>query len=57
MNEMKYLSQWQCLIIHDKIQMEKVRKSFVEYDRTLSNEEIDLDILPKMSRDFYVEEC
>ena len=37
--------------------MEKVRKSLVEYDRTLSNEEIDLDILPKMYRDFYVEEC
>ena len=37
--------------------MEEVRKSLVEYDRTLSNEDIDLDILPKMSRDFYLEEC
>lgn len=44
------------LIIHDKILIEDVRKSLVEYDRTLSNEEIDLDILPKVSGDFYVKE-
>ena len=44
------------LIIHDKILIEEVRKSLVEYDRTLSNEEIDLDILPKVSGDFYVKE-